>query len=1038
MRQGYSLFALTRATRPLAVLLALAWLAVSNVGCDAGDDLPTGCTTLDDCPSGHICLNGVCVPPRQPDRDVTGGDSQETTGGCTRDEDCDMGFRCDDDGVCRQVGECSCDPDDPCTEFAPECQCDFFGDECSTDSDCDDDEKCTLNSCWCGYCETEIADLPECCASHADCDDGIPCSENRCEYLRCVNYFEPGCCAVDADCDNRDPCTIDRCVDHTCQHESLGDSCCTQDGDCDDGDACTRNYCVAGSCAHPRRADDPRCGCLSAMGCDDRNPCTTSECVNNLCTYSAVTESPPGYDCCRRDSDCDDPSDPSHRGYCHEYQCHSTPRVRCDEVDGDCSAAYVCHDAICDPDGWCRETEEQPNCCLTDSDCDDHDPCTKNECLSSNRCRSTVHLVEGCCLNDAHCDDGLDCTRGRCCLTEECSGQYGTVNRNHCYQVFDTSGSDECCRLDLECDDGLPCTLNVCWQGQCYNPLVEDTCCAEDADCDDGNPCTEDTCVDGTCQHVWEPGCCRDEDDCDDGDHCTINTCEDNRCRTAYIEGCCHHDHDCDDQDVCTEDRCVEGECVHTRLNPCCTTDAFCTSNNPCLEGRCIDGDCVFSEIPGCCVTMADCDDGDPCTINNCLSNRCHTTQSTAPECCELEVVWTNNGFEWGTASFEFEGWQVQNQSPNLGWQVVENAARANSPPYSMYYGSQTTGTYASGNSHQGVARTPEITLPDRDDIFAGFWTYMDYGDEAAYTSFRVKAHTGLGSTQLWTGASFGGSTVPDFRFVEVDLSPWRSQTVRLEFEFATEWNHMEGGEGVFVDDIMFGAGCFERPVECQVAQDCVDNDPCTVAECIDQRCSVLETSEHPTCCAPRLFTATFHDGSVQGLATGLLPGASPRYTWAPSSHRFASPPYSLYFGDPDIRCQDNPGEYCPAYGRPEDGGERWPGGTAELGPINLAEISQPILSFSLWTQIEELLEYDHFDVIVITLPNERETTVWTTRTTRLFDTEGQFVPIVVDLSDFASSEVRIRFRFVDTMENGYGFKEGVYIDNITVGQDCR
>jgi hypothetical protein len=49
----------------------------------------------------------------------------------------------------------------------------------------------------------------------------------------------------------------------------------------------------------------------------------------------------------------------------------------------------------------------------------------------------------------------------------------------------------------------------------------------------------------------------------------------------------------------------------------------------------------------------------------------------------------------------------------------------------------------------------------------------------------------------------------------------------------------------------------------------------------------------------------------------------------------------------------------------------------------------------------------------------------------------GGFVPVVVDLSAFAPGLVKIRFLF-DSSQSGYGYAEGVYLDDVTVGTDCR
>ena len=301
--------------------------------------------------------------------------------------------------------------------------------------------------------------------------------------------------------------------------------------------------------------------------------------------------------------------------------------------------------------------------------------------------------------------------------------------------------------------------------------------------------------------------------------------------------------------------------------------------------------------------------------------------------------------------------------------------------------------------------------------------------------------------TTLWSADAFLGDTAPDFRFIEVDLTPWRNQTVRLKFHFATTWPETTGGEGVYVDDLVVGSGCTESPVDCQVDYDCADEDPCTVETCVDQSCEVA-VGDDPTCCAPRSFAATFDDGTLQGLSTGLLDGASPRFQWVTSAFRSETAPYSLYFGDPSLSCEDEEG-LCPAYGDADLSGSEWPGGTADFGPVDLTNMDGPILSFDFWGQIEPTFALDDLRVLVLQPPFEpgleRATEVWSAVTSGLLTVNddsgkletGGFVPVAIDLSPFAPGNIKLRFLF-DSSESGYGYAEGVYVDNVTVGTDCR
>jgi hypothetical protein len=1010
-----------------ALLAALLLLPSCGGGGGSGD---ITCRNVLDCPAGLLCLNGICR---------VGGGGGDASTPCSDASPCPGGQVCTDGRCVSADGGstgCSCAPEDPCTAVTPGCAdggCARTGSECLASGDCEDGEPCTVDRCVCGYCEVEASADEGCCVTSAECDDGAACTIDTCVFNRCRHEGAPGCCARDADCDDLDPCTVDLCRDETCAHEPLGGGCCTSDRECDDGEWCTKDACVGGRCVHPRTVPDPRCGCATSAMCEDGNPCTTDRCEDRVCRYAAVTSAPAGLTCCTDATDCDDGALAT-TDTCVLNTCLRRPRPTC-TADGDCAGAYACTESRC-AQGVCVPAGTWiDGCCESDLECDDDDTCTVDTCSATNRCSNVFQLQPGCCQNDAQCDDGLACTTEFCCRSDLCTGTTTSVTRNHC--TYTIRPGEGCCTNDLTCDDHLPCTFDVCVDGTCLNLPTGETCCAADGDCDDRDPCTVDRCQDGACLNDAIPGCCDASTDCDDRNRCTIDTCNAGTCAHARIPECCTTDSECNDHDVCTQDRCdpASGTCTHPRLSPCCEVDADCTSDDPCRAGTCNAAkDCVYAQVAGCCRVTADCDDGDPCTIDACVASRCHHQASSAPACCQPTYTW-QNGFPYGAVSVDT--WTFNPPSVGYGWQVVSGRPVV-SAPYSLYYGNPSTNTYVTQFANLGSARTPVITLPNEERVFLNAWVWMELlNDPTADFQIRVvPGPTYSATTTLWDESLLGGNTGGEFRFVGLDLSPWRGQSVIIEFWFSTQKVTLPAGEGVYVDDIDIGHGCVPSPVECQIDADCADADPCTEAACVDQSCNEL-TVAGPTCCARRAYTATFDDGTLQGVSSGLVPGASTRYAWTPSEHRAASAPGSLYFGDPTRPCTGGePGAVCPTYGDhlvPERAA-----GTADIGPLTLSGFANPILSFQLWADIDPIasVEPDRLDVVVISPATGQETVAWSSFSEGLQSTGGRFRQVVVSLEPWAGQPVRVRFLFATV--DGFGFGEGVYVDDVSIGEDCR
>jgi hypothetical protein len=157
---------------------------------------------------------------------------------------------------------------------------------CVADSDCNDANACTTDSCVAGTCAA-AAD-PSCtpCVADADCaDDGNPCTTETCGAGACGAVVDPACtpCATDAECDDHDACTTDACVAGVCAATPL-DECtsnppedCTNGSD-DDGDGFA-------DCNDTDCADVPACGGVEVCG----------DCVDNDGDGLADYDDP---DCC--------------------------------------------------------------------------------------------------------------------------------------------------------------------------------------------------------------------------------------------------------------------------------------------------------------------------------------------------------------------------------------------------------------------------------------------------------------------------------------------------------------------------------------------------------------------------------------------------------------------------------------------------------------------------------------------------------------------------------------------------------------------
>lgn len=121
--------------------------------------------------------------------------------------------------------------------------------------------------------------------------------------------------------------------------------------------------------------------------------------------------------------------------------------------------------------------------CVVDSECDDFDECTIDQC----------DVLGGCSHFELLCETGDRCTEAFCDPVEGCVV------------------------ADVVCDDNDSCTEDLCDS--------QLGCVVIDVDCDDNNECTDDFCDEEGCFHLEHTDRCNDGDPCTSNDRCSSGVC---------------------------------------------------------------------------------------------------------------------------------------------------------------------------------------------------------------------------------------------------------------------------------------------------------------------------------------------------------------------------------------------------------------------------------------------------------------------------------------------------------------------------------
>ena len=333
---------------------------------------------------------------------------------------------------------------------------------------------------------------------------------------------------------------------------------------------------------------------------------------------------------------------------------------------------------------------------------------------------------------------------------------------------------------------------------------------------------------------------------------CTIATCDATLgvCVVSRRPDCCASDDDClgapsGGASDSMPDRLCDvplGRCVAVVGTPCDGPEA-CASPNPCTLGVCLGGVCAEAESPDCCETQADCDDGDPCTDHDCSAGLCLTTLKDTPACCATLVY-------GATFTGDLEGAEVSGNGEAVVWHL--STVRSHSPGGALQFADPESGRY--GNpivegkvpASAGAAATPTLALPAGQSLAFVFWLWLDVEKLPEFDEFWVEVESDGLFTPIWNKDALPDGNYKTWTRVAIDVSAYAGQSVRFHFRVDTLDGTVNGGEGVFIDDLVVQAACGDEP-ECKSDSDCAGDDPCTSDTCAGGECV---SAPVPGCCA--------------------------------------------------------------------------------------------------------------------------------------------------------------------------------------------
>jgi hypothetical protein len=611
--------------------------------CEPGESCQS-CSRDCGCSGGTLCCNGVCVEP------ACVSDSQ-----CDDSKDCTLD-RCLNSNTC--LARCE-------TQAITQCA---NGDGCCPDScDANNDNDCVAK-CGNGLCEP--GESCESCQQDCGCSSGTVCRSGLC--------VEPAC-SSDTDCDDEDACTLDGCImPGTCEAECAYEqrsSCANNDGCCPAGCTSSDDDDCSASCGNGVCESSENClRCRQDCGCMGGQLCCSGLCVEPRCSsdYDCGDGKSCTVDWCLNPGSCVAECDNREIAVCmHNDGCCASG---CSSAtDSDCSSS--CGNRLCEAGESCTSCEQDCGCgsglccggmcveplCVADYECDDGSACTIDSCSGAGGCSAQCQYtrIVACLNNDGCCPVGCNevsdndcsssCGNGICEFTESCSTCAADCGCSPDQVCCNGLCSYPECSTTADCADSSACTLD-----SCLNPA---TCIAECSHreliaCTAGDDCCPAGCnalYDNDCEAVCGNSLCEPGEDCSScSSDCLLlyEIC----CEGSAFRGDCCSDDGCDDRFYCDFHVCVpmpaqcgDGLCEEEKGESCLTCNEDCLgSGETCCGGVAFTGNCCTDSDCGTHMMNYTCLETRGCANHTCRYEEFEP--STKADCCSLSYsVATDN-----------------------------------------------------------------------------------------------------------------------------------------------------------------------------------------------------------------------------------------------------------------------------------------------------------------------------------------------------------------------------------------------------------
>ncbi|MFH0977661.1 MAG: hypothetical protein V1837_00020, partial [Candidatus Woesearchaeota archaeon] len=509
--------------------------------------------------------------------------------------------------------------------------------------------------------------------SFGNCDPNCDCDETPFSYA-CVKGSCNAQCSSDSDCNDNDSKTADSCLSNcTCQHtptEFCGNRHVESGEQCEPPNSFNNHFCFQSmiTCVEHKLGIrdsygncDAQCGCIddpftficvkgicgaqcdNNADCNDQNPHTIDSCTAGcMCTHQQLPFC--GNGVVDSGEQCELPNTAGN-SFCPQ-SCSI-----CEGPKQGTRAAFGNCDAFC----GCTNTPFTFACsqscgavCEDNSDCDDQNPHTTDVCTSNCTCEHRTGQF---------CGDGQINSGEQCELPSTQFNLYCAETNETCIgHKFATRPGFGDCTSSCQCMPKEFCP-GVCIAGKCGAQ------CSVNAECNDQNPLTNDICTaDCMCQHIPIPPTCGDNI-VQSGEQCELpstnnnhfcsqsnSTCQATKLGLRDNFGACNSGCQCGTDDfvfICKEGRCGAtcdddndcggASCKSVFEDECCGKELIDFNRNHLIDNLTIQQSCNNTCTDGCSCTDCSVDCSGPAPLIGCVVGVCGAQCAQNSDCAPTD-----------------------------------------------------------------------------------------------------------------------------------------------------------------------------------------------------------------------------------------------------------------------------------------------------------------------------------------------------------------------------------------------------------------